>query len=803
MMQLHFEKLYSKDRKMQPCSVSIPLAKGEVYPETEVFLEQEGKHLPVQKRVLSGYRDGSVRYLFLRFLADIPANKKASVNCIFGRPEAGGEEELTAADIQELLTEKTASGYCVSNDKLLFEVKEDTTRLFERITVFGKSYNGAQFIGPMLKIAEDNIDETASTYSMHYGKWQVVEEGPVCTVLSCRGKLQCSKDTGDVAEMTTQRTTKDAEKLAEKLEEKRAEAEPEKGLLCEIRLTAYAGKSNVDVAIRLINATERPLSMSAFAFSIADDNGIDMCREQHTGEEAAQGTQVPQAYKIRTCVAESNYKTDFLVSEEGETLEKRITAEKLLSQGNEHMAEVFYGTFFADRTTEDGGICATVYQAQQNFPKAVIADKSGIRIMLVPEGESVVLQSGMAIEQEFQLYFHKADEDLQEINHQSTMYQMPDRPCLESAVYEKSGLFPDIFVEKEKQNPEVECALVMSGDNHTRSYGMLHWGDGPDPHYTAQGRAKGSLVWTNNEYDFPHACMLAYARTGIRRFRDYCVVAGTHQRDVDVCHYSENPLLLGGQWEHTKGHCLDGKIACSHEWVEGLFDCYYLTGDERFKETAMGIGENVLRLLDTPAYQANGGLSARETGWALRTLTALYRETREQKWLGKSQWIVGQFEEWAKTYGGWLSPYMDNVVLRVPFMISIAVGSLMRYYREFPDDKIKTMILRAVDDMLENCITEQGYFYYKELPSLSRVGNSPLILEALAVAYELTGKVKYIEAGKKTFFSAVESSFGQANTSKQLSEGAVIVGNAGTKRFAQIFIPMAVYYKALTECGME
>ena len=259
---------------------------------------------------------------------------------------------------------------------------------------------------------------------------------------------------------------------------------------------------------------------------------------------------------------------------------------------------------------------------------------------------------------------------------------------------------------------------------------------------------------------------------------------------------------MGGQWEHTKGHCVGGKIVCSHEWVEGLFDCYYLTADERFLETAIGIGENVLRLLETPMYQKNGGLSARETGWALRTLTAMYRETGDTKWIGKAQWIVDQFEEWVDTYGGWLSPYMDNVVIRVPFMISIAVGSLMRYYRKFPNEKIKNMILHAVDDMLENCVTEQGYFYYKELPSLSKVGNSPLILEALTIAYELTKEVKYIEAGKKIFMSAVQSSFGQIGSGKQLLEDAVLVGNAGTKRFAQTFIPMAVYYKALTASGI-
>lgn len=44
----------------------------------------------------------------------------------------------------------------------------------------------------------------------------------------------------------------------------------------------------------------------------------------------------------------------------------------------------------------------------------------------------------------------------------------------------------------------------------------------------------------------------------------------------------------------------------------------------------MGIGENVLRLLDTPMYAKPGEANARETGWALRTLTALYIETHDK-----------------------------------------------------------------------------------------------------------------------------------------------------------------------------
>lgn len=765
MIKLRFDKLYSKDRIAQPCYVSIPLAKGVLPNEKGVQLYQNGKVLKQQVRVLSRYEDGSVRYLFVRFLADIPANKTTEVECDFGT-EYVMEQKLTGTELRyenevsDICWETLANGYRVETGAMCFTVQNGTTHLFEELQAQDIFYKKEQFVGPVVKEAA-----SGELFSMQYGVWEVIEAGVVCVVLSNKGKLlptdYCRKQLNLAGLQQVENT--------------------EEGILCEARVTAYAGRSYADIELRLINATEEALEIAAYEFAF--QSGTDA--EKQEGQT------------VRTCVASSNYKTDFLASEQGETVEKEITAEFLLKQSNEHFAEVYYGTFFADVTTKEAGVCATVYQAQQNFPKAVSASKDGIVVKLVPEGGvPVKVQSGVAIAQQFQLYFHDKEETLQDINHQTILYQMPDQPILESEIYEQSGLYPDIFVDKEKQIPDVECALMMTADNHTRSYGMMNWGDAPDPHYTAQGRGDGCLVWTNNEYDFPHACMLEFIRTGVRRFFDYCVVAGTHQMNVDVCHYSKDELLYGGQWEHTSGHCF-GDMVCSHEWVEGLLDCYHLTGDKRFFDTAIGIGENVLRLLDTPLYQQNGGLNARETGWALRTLTALYRETSDKKWTTKSDWIVMQFKEWAERFGGWLAPYTDNTVIRVPFMISVAVGSLMRYYREFPREDIKELILIAVDDMVENCVMDNGYFYYKELPSLSRVGNNPLVLEALAIAYELTGEKKYLEAGKRTFDANVSSSMNALSSVKRISEDAVLVGNTGTKRFAQMMVPMAVYYSAI------
>jgi hypothetical protein len=243
-------------------------------------------------------------------------------------------------------------------------------------------------------------------------------------------------------------------------------------------------------------------------------------------------------------------------------------------------------------------------------------------------------------------------------------------------------------------------------------------------------------------------------------------------------------------------------MVCSHEWVEGLLDYYHFTGDERAYETALGIGENVLRLLETPMYQTSGESNARETGWALRTLTALYVETGDAKWTAKCRWIVGHFEEWTREYGEWLAPYTDNTAIRIGFMISVAVGSLMRYYRVFPSDELKKLILSAVDDLVDNCLMDNGLFYYKELPSLDRLGGNTLLLEALTIGYELTGEVRYLEYGKRTFWRSINAPSGGNVNEKNIVDDAVVTKGGSPKNFGQCMIPLSVYYKAASDNGV-
>ena len=457
-MELKFPKLYRYDRVAEHCNIAIPVAKGKLKNTDSVQVFQAGKCVPVQTKVTSRYEDGSIRYLFVRFLADLPANKRATLECKLDSAERAVYEGLQV--------EKNEKGFVVKAG-VEFSVSHNTATLFDWLRAGEKIYGAKQFVGPLLE------DGNGNRYGVQLGEWELLEQGPLVAVLRCKGECVGTNP-----------------------------------LRFEMKVTAYAEKSWVEISYRLINTTDEPLHVASLVFALLaegdavynpklvgtqknqkmDSTGCGDANQSETDEgpvfETTGISKLPQLQEkidianVRTCVGNSNYKTKFSIGKDGTAVDRIVDAKYLVGEANEHFAEVIYGTFFADRTDSEGGVCATVFQAQQNYPKAVKADDSGIYVMLVPKDiDKVVMQSGMSREQRFQLYFHESQVSLIEIDNRSLIYQMPDRPHIVPEVFKEAGVMPDIFVDKDKIDYDVELSLIGKCDGHARSYGMLNWGE--------------------------------------------------------------------------------------------------------------------------------------------------------------------------------------------------------------------------------------------------------------------------------------------------------------------------------------
>ena len=242
MTDIYFDKLYRYDRIAEPCYIGIPVREGELWDTDGVRVYQSGKRQPLQAKVTSRHKDGSVRFLFLRFLADLPGCKGTVLQYdLHGgeRTEQGGREiwpdgvsPVCVSEDENGITVSTACGG--ENHALSFRVEHNSRHIFERLFAAGRVYDRKQFAGPFLK------DGEGRTYRMRIGNWRVVEEGPVCAVLKASGSnvLKEGKSASGEAERTS-------------------------GIDFEIKLTAWAGKPWVEVSYRIINTSDKPLHVAS------------------------------------------------------------------------------------------------------------------------------------------------------------------------------------------------------------------------------------------------------------------------------------------------------------------------------------------------------------------------------------------------------------------------------------------------------------------------------------------------------------------------------------------------------------
>jgi len=737
---LHFEKVSRFDRDAEPCSVAIPFAEGHLAPETQVCVFDGEQPVPTQSRPTATWPDGSIKWLLVHFLADLPGNAGKDFECRIGAAAPGPPVPVAACD---------SDGRCTLDTGPL-EVslaRPGEMGLLHALTPEGSAPGGlGQVTGPTI-----DVGGTAFVAVVDENGWQVVEPGPVCMVTEGLGKHRAD-DGSECLDFIA-------------------------------RVSLWAGKPWLELSCKVVNRESS---------------------EETIIEEMSLGFEPERVARERTKagITTSNYRSSTVWCEGDGQVHKLIAADFLVYQSNEQMPEVNYGTFTGHWSQpESGGLSATIHQAYQNYPKALTADAAGLRIGLVPPGAGGLrLIRGVAKTHRMLLHCHDGTERSDALIVRGLQYQMPDRPILPAETYRAADVLPDVFVERPV--PRVERYLTELADRRTRGYGMLNWGDGPERGYTDQGRGKGEVVWANHEYDLPRAAMLMFARTGERRMLDYLLVAAQHWMDVDVCHHSPDPFRHQGMITHSARHATGG-VTISHEWVEGLLDCYHQTGDSFALDTALGVGENVLRHLARTVERGVGTTSARETGWALRTLVALYEETHDERWLTSATGIVDHFQEWMAEYGAWLAPYTDHTLVRVPFMITVAVNSLMCYYRVRPEQRVADMVVRAEDDLIENCLTSEGLFYYKELPSLRRLGAGLLNLEGLSHAYNLTDDDKYLRAGLPTFNLALRTETAGYSGAKFVEGDAVIYpAGPGPKAFAASFFPAMSFYKAAVEAGL-
>jgi DUF1680 family protein len=231
---------------------------------------------------------------------------------------------------------------------------------------------------------------------------------------------------------------------------------------------------------------------------------------------------------------------------------------------------------------------------------------------------------------------------------------------------------------------------------------------------------------------------------------DKMLAFGEHQIDIDIVHFTHKPFRLGGAIEHSKEHAM-GNVSICHQWTEGMLDYYHYTGDERVLETVQNLIKNLVDILENHVLPNCRYGAPRQLGWALRAIAALYDETRDPSLLDPCEKIVQRFQQWQEEFGAWLSFFTLHSQIRIPFMQSVGIRGLVFFEQIKPDERIRKMVVHEVDDILANCMSYSGRFFYKELPHLQRDSISGHWFECVVAAYRYTGDKTYLIRAKQMF----------------------------------------------------
>ncbi|MBO0799530.1 MAG: hypothetical protein J2P31_11980, partial [Blastocatellia bacterium] len=222
-----------------------------------------------------------------------------------------------------------------------------------------------------------------------------------------------------------------------------------------------------------------------------------------------------------------------------------------------------------------------------------------------------------------------------------------------------------------------------------RNFGDLAWGDG----------------YANVHYDLPFILLREYLRTAdLRAFQlggemaRYRSDWGQHQ--ADDFFDRERKWNLKGQAFYEKGdHGSFREPVPSHQWIEGMWLYWALTGDEAVHESALA-GSEAFANMNFTFANALSWNEPRWVGWPILGLMSAYRYSGDHKYLNKARAdinLIMQAEEANGRKGYYLNraPHVIDGVQ--PWAWSYSLLGVIEYWRDTGDERVGKFLVRVAD----------------------------------------------------------------------------------------------------------
>jgi hypothetical protein len=274
-----------------------------------------------------------------------------------------------------------------------------------------------------------------------------------------------------------------------------------------------------------------------------------------------------------------------------------------------------------------GSISAAVPEFWQQFPKALEAEGTTIRVRLFPGrfGDPFELQGGEQKTHTVWFDFGPTEGDPSE---SLAWVHEPGRLVVSPEWYSESGVVPHLVPAEPGGRLEEEMAKAIDGPRSlfTRretidEYGWRNFGDVHADHEGAYFQGEPPVIsHYNNQYDLLLGMILQHARSGDGRWFELLEPLARHVCDIDIYHTDRDKSAYnGGLFWHTEhyrtaetsthrtfsrankpadGRPYGGGPSAEHNYTTGLLYYYYLTGDETAREAVESLADWAMKADD-------------------------------------------------------------------------------------------------------------------------------------------------------------------------------------------------------------
>ena len=451
----------------------------------------------------------------------------------------------------------------------------------------------------------------------------------------------------------------------------------------------------------------------------------------------------------------------------------------------------------------EAGVTLKLRHPWQNYPKAYIADSTGLGIDLYPDlglfapsankrGQSaheigqtegirydgpLRIPQGMAKTHEIFVHVGPPEQSARQIDAQCLAFEQPLLLQVPSEYYAATGALGPFHPFREDHWPlELKIRRYCQTPN---GLGLIDYGD--QVSYERENNELRTRTSENLAYELPRSLLRQYLRTGDQTLFAEVEAAVGHLIDIDTVHFSSQcPEWVGGphRQQSQNHHFADtdendpiGPVT-SHAWLGGLLDFYFLTGYRRALETAEACADFCRRQApyhwkqQLTAEVGSRSLIAEQewpfstevAGWALTAMGTYYEAFRDERFLRSMEALVDLFETCQDEQGRWRAQIGSFNRGADPAMNASVLQGLQHYYQGTGDVRAHRLLLRGTHFLVAEGRTREGLFYHRESPAAAEPDPAAaLLLEPLAFVYRETLDAQVLEAGYRLFHDLVDS----------------------------------------------